>query len=296
MSVWLAIPSKRPVEQVAPVLQLWRDRGYKIALFRDWADDPIGVQAGYGEKRVDAPIVELVDRKYPGYAVAVNLLIGHVLEVDPEAEWIVTGGDDIEPEPNKTAKEIEWECKGHFFKENVLSEYRLGKWHGRDHGPVMETFGVMQPTGDRWGEHRGTHKWEPWPDHPERCIRCGQGEDSPPHAHGAYADRVCGSPWLGREFCARMYGGKGPYWPEYTHMGVDEELQAVALKLGVLWQRPDLTHYHRHWGRAQEGHQYAEAGSMPEFLKAANSVAEWDRYKRIFNARRAAGFPGSEPK
>jgi hypothetical protein len=72
------------------------------------------------------------------------------------------------------------------------------------------TFGVMQPTGDRW-------------------------------ANGSI-DRICGSPWLGREFCTRMYHGKGPMYGGYLHMFGDEELQHVATRLGVLWQRRDLTH------------------------------------------------------
>lgn len=279
MSVWFAIPSKRQPEEAEPVLKLWRERGYKIALYRD----------DYTDVPADELLVALAG--YPGYARATNMLIAHVLKYHADAEWIVTGGDDVEPDPNHTAEEIARECKRYF--KNL--------WKGTFNDDMepnrgdLSTFGVMQPTGDRWGEQRNTHPWESWPDQPLRCIRCGQEEDSPPHAHGAYIDRVAGSPWLGRAFCERMYGGKGPYWPEYTHMGVDEELQAVALKMGVLWQRRDLTHYHRHWGRAKEGHAYAEAGSMPEFLKHANTATEWDRFKAIFAARKAAGFPGSEP-
>ncbi len=273
MSVWLAIPSKRPVEQVEPTLKLWRERGYKIALWRD-----------FGEPIPESDLV-CGEARYPGYAVAVNALIGHILELQPAAQWIVTGGDDVEPDPNHSAEEIAKECSWHFLKEDY-----------RDAGEPG-TFGVMQPTGDRWGEHdiKDGHKFELWPDQPHRCIHCGQAYDAPRHMLGAYIDRVCGSPWIGREFATRMYQGNGPYWPEYTHMGVDEELQAVAVKLGVLWQRPDLTHYHNHWGRPRDGQKYGTADSMPEFLKHANSNTEWDRYKRIFKARQAAGFPGHEP-
>ena len=112
---------------------------------------------------------------------------------------------------------------------------------------------------------------------------------------GAYIDRVCGSPWMGREFCLRINQGRGPLWPEYFHMGEDEELQAVALKYGVLWQRPDLIHLHQHWGRALPGEVMAPRTRMPKFLEKANSGAEWDKYKRLFAQRSAAGFPGSEP-
>lgn len=129
------------------------------------------------------------------------------------------------------------------------------------------TFGVMQPTGDReFGDKQGP-----------------------------YIDRVAGSAWIGREFAKRVNQGNGPLWPEYFHMGCDEELQAVATKLGVFWQRPDLMHFHRHWGRPQEGERMGKRERMPAFLTRANSPEEWDRYKKLFREREAAGFPGSDP-
>jgi hypothetical protein len=122
------------------------------------------------------------------------------------------------------------------------------------------TFGVMQPTGDPW--------------------------------EGSNISAICGSPWMGREFCRRMNGGAGPMWPEYFHMFNDEELQLVALKLGVLWQRPDLTHRHEHWAR--RGNETVAEG-MPAFLERANSRENWDKMKALFEQRKAAGFPGHEP-
>ena len=129
------------------------------------------------------------------------------------------------------------------------------------------TFGCMQPTGDRWGSDASMPNCRP-----DRV---------------AYIDRVCGSPWLGREFVMTMYEGNGPYFPAYSHMGVDEELQEVAEMLGVLWQRPDLTHLHNHWAR--------ERRKMPDYLKEANSPQHWNAYKRIFETRKAQGFPGARP-
>jgi len=128
----------------------------------------------------------------------------------------------------------------------------------------------MQPTGDRWGEGQGGFA------------------DAP-------IDRVADSPWISREFARRMYGGTGPYWHEYRHQFVDEELQNVALKLGVFWQRPDLTQRHNHWGRPRDGEIMAPSSRMPAFLAEANSAEHWRKYKGIFEARRAAGFPGHEP-
>lgn len=267
MSIWFAIPSKRPPEQAKPILNMWRAQGYKLALWRD--DTAFGPE--WTETcGLDALVVD----EYPGYAKAVNYLVRLVLIADPEAEWIVTGGDDVQPDMGQIALQIGASCTEHF----------------------NGTFGVMQPTGDRWGDHRGnTHAFEKWPEKPHRCIHCGQEEDTPPHMHGAYIDRVCGSPWMGREFCLQINQGKGPLWPEYFHMGEDEELQAVAKKYGVLWQRPDLIHLHKHWGRSEPGRPLPSADQMPDFLKDANSLARWKEYKALFKYRKGAGFPGSEP-
>jgi hypothetical protein len=76
-------------------------------------------------------------------------------------------------------------------------------------------------------------------------------------------------------------------------MGVDEELQAVAQRYGALWQRPDVIHLHKHWGRGVDG-KPASSSAMPAFLQHANSGAEWDRYKKLFAERKALNFPGSE--
>jgi hypothetical protein len=198
---------------------------------------------------------------------------------DAGAEWFVCGADDIEPDPNHAAEEISGECSERFYASiELMYPPNKPKWStiplpsiggsGKDapSWKYWSTFGVMQPTGDRWGD--------------------GQG---------AYIDRVAGSPWIGREFARRMYGGNGPYWPEYTHMGVDEELQMVAEKMGVFWQRPDLTHFHAHWGRPRPGERMGQADRMPEFLEAANSPEHWKKYKETLRRRQAAGFPGHEP-
>lgn len=230
MSVWFAIPSKKPAAEAEKCLSLWRDQGYRLAIWRDTGDDPV---------RCDLTLTGA----YPGYSNAVNALCKEILSRDLDADWIVTGGDDMEPDPIYGAVEIGEQCSEHF----------------------AGTFGVMQPTGDRWGE-----------------------DDRMPNVRPdrkAYADRVCGSPWLGAEFCRRMYGGKGPLWHGYTHMYQDEELQEVAERHGILWQRRDLVHFHRHWAR--------EGRPMPTYLRTAN--AEFGKYGRIFQERKASRFPGHEP-
>lgn len=268
MSVWVVCPSARPVEHVRVWAQAWRERGYKIAIGRDSAFECTEWQ----EHGVDLCCSRI---HYPGYAQAVNWLVSYLMQERSQAEWFIAAGDDIYPDPNKSADEIARECFDYF--ENLHHERtpypRVGT-HDSDDRIAIGTFGVMQPTGDRWGES---------PNNPDPKMR------------SAYIDRVAGSAWIGREFARRVNQGNGPLWPEYFHMGVDEELQAVATKLGVFWQRPDLTHLHQHWGRPKPGHAMGHRSDMPAFLERANSTEEWDKYKALFARRSAAGFPGSEP-
>jgi hypothetical protein len=272
MSVWLTIPSARPPVEAEPILQQWRERGYKIALWRDSSEGYLETITFTNDVLTSGDIFGT----YPGYAQAINRLVACVLAKDPSAEWCVAAGDDISPDPNHTAEEIAAQCNAHFWNEYECTypPNRPAPAWGKEayysyHAYTrLKTMGVMQPTGDRWGEK---------PDHPDQHLRT------------AYIDRVCGSAWLGREFCQRVNQGKGPLWPQYTHMGVDEELQAVATKLGVLWQRPDLIHVHHHWGRKR-----GMTDDMPAFLKEVNTPKHWTAYKKLFAERQAAGFPGSE--
>jgi len=180
MNVWLAIPSAR--EESQSTLPLWKARGYKVAVFRN----------------LGASLIKCADLvlsgDYPGYAIATNALCAEILENDKECDWVVGGGDDVEPD-KRDPEQIARECTQHF----------------------AGTFGVMQPTGDRF-------------------------------AQGSI-DRIAGSPWMGRSWCLRANGGQGPFWPSFRHMFGDECLLRVAEKLGVYWRRPDLVHLHRHFMR-----------------------------------------------
>ena len=249
MSVWFAIPSKKPAAEAERTLWLWRNKGYRLAIWRDEGDEPVECDL-------------LLIGPYPGYANAVNALCREILGRYRETEWIVSGGDDVEPDPNHTADEIAQECSEHFTAHIEITR------HGSLGPQFMEncpTWGIMQPTGDRWGEDASMPNVRP--------------------DRAAYSDRVCGSPWLGAEFCRRMYGGQGPLWPGWTHMYEDEELQAVAERLGILWQRRDLTHFHRHYAR--------ERKPMPEYMRQPNS--EFAKWGKVFAERQAAGFPGHQP-
>lgn len=248
MSVWLCIPSARPVVEVNARMDKWRDMGYKIALWRDPPED-------------DVIADQVLVGRYPGYAVALNTLAVDVLRRDRLCDWIVAAGDDTDPDPTKRADDIARECSEYFagrgpadrVDENTvsmsISEFEKSR-----------TLGIMQPIGDPWADHQG------------RII-----------------ERIAGSPWLGREWCRRAYGGKGPLWPEYTHCFADEELQLVAQRYGVFWQRPDLSQHHDNWARAR-----GNPADRPAFLDEANSPEHWRKYQALFNQRKADGFPASE--
>lgn len=253
MSVWLCIPSRRPPSEADAVLKLWHDQGYKIALYCD-VGQPLPTEADFIE----------VAESYPGYGAAANyLVVRYVMATHADAEWFVIAGDDVEPDLAKTAEEIAAELVPVFAGRVVPDRSELPEEWQRS-----GTLGVMQPTGDRWGEDALSRLR--WPDAP------------------AYIDRVCGSAWYGREYCRRMYGGRGPLCEEYRHMFVDEEAQEVAKKMGVLWQRRDLTQKHRHWMR--------EPGTAaPEFLREVSGQKHWLESKALFERRKAAGFPGHAP-
>lgn len=221
MSVWFAIPSARPAVEADPLLAKWREMGYKIALLRQ------------GEP-VTADILIGTDQ-YCGWARSINALSSLVLKQDPGCDWIVGGGDDTLPDPNYRADEIARECTEHFGG----------------------TFGVMQPTGDRWAD--------------------------------GSIDRICGSPWLGREWCRRSFGGNGPLWPDFMHMFADEHLLNVAKKLGILWQRRDLTHLHKHYFRTSDD-GVNHGNPVPPHMITWNSRQHWLESRSLFNQLKAFGF------
>ena len=121
-----------------------------------------------------------------------------------------------------------------------------------DHFPNL--FGVMQPSGDG-----------------SECY-----------------DRCAMTPWVGRGFIEKTYGGKGPFWPEYFHFWPDTELFNVAHMLGCYWNRPDLIQFHDHWRR-----QGCNA-VRPQHLMAASARNGADH--EIFTKRRGRGWPGARPE
>lgn len=220
--VWFCIPSaKKPVDSRI-FLEAWRDQGYKLAIQRD-----------LGAESVEAD--RLVYCEYDGTAKSHNRLAFGVLTLHPEVNFVVFGGDDMYPDPKKRAHEVEQECLDHFGG----------------------TFGVMQPTGDRW-------------------MIDSQGL--------AGCERICGSPFVGREFAERANGGRGPCWPGFRHYFWDELLRETTIGK-CLWQRRDLIHEHDHWTR--------RGAPRPDYLATAQK--HWAADEALFRGLKTHGFPGSDP-
>ena len=136
MSVWFALPSAKPPADAQPFMDAWSDMGYKLAIFRQDGVDP----------NIRADLI--LTGPYRGWPTMCNLMAREVLERYPETEWIVTGGDDMLPDPNRRADEIAAECSDHFYRA------------------LHPTYGVMQPIGDKWGGNwqENVHKicGSPW--------------------------------------------------------------------------------------------------------------------------------------
>jgi hypothetical protein len=114
--VWVVWPTVN-LENTRKVAPLWRERGYKVAIL---------VEKPLHQEAVHIPGVDLclAQLEWKGFPRAVNNLVRAV-----GGDVVVVAGDDIHPDPTRTAQEI----RGIFL------------------GAFPDTFGVMQPTGDQYG-------------------------------------------------------------------------------------------------------------------------------------------------
>lgn len=255
--VWYAIPSANP-ELCRAHLPAWRERGYRVAVLqnRERAEIP-------------ADLVVLSDT-YPGWAASVNLLCANV--VPSSADIVVTGGDDMLPDPDHTADELASEFFGHF----------------------PDGFGVMQPTGDGFmhcAEYCGS-PWlgRGWIEH----AYTGEGPMHPGYRHN-WADHelrwvsdALGALWM-RDDITQTHahfsraGAQAPaYWHEQVgaHDRADVELFIARLLLGfpghaargtmveaAWWRERYPGTAHRHWATRYAGRLFASDDS--ELLRVA---------------------------
>lgn len=118
------------------------------------------------------------------------------------------------------------------------------------------------------------------------CVMQATGDPAGVDASGKRAaERICGSPWMGREFIETWNCGQGPFWPGYGHFFADEECKLVTESAGILWQRPGLTILHNHWS--------FRGKPRPAYMEKAS--AKWAQDEALFRQRKAAGFPNHQP-
>jgi len=111
--IWFAIPSANPA-LCRKTLPKWREMGYRVAVLQNW-------------RRGEIPADRVVwADEYPGWAESINILCREVVPKD--APIVVSGGDDMLPDPNHTAQEL----AEHFYE------------------CFTDGFGVMQPHGDEY--------------------------------------------------------------------------------------------------------------------------------------------------
>lgn len=159
MTIWFATPSARPIAEAQACFDAWMKIGCEVAASRDNPSDCDLLQLD-----CCVPI-----SRYRGYYREANELARWVLKTRPTCNIIVTGGDDIFPDPTFSADRLEAE----------FIEYFGG------------TLGVMQPTGLAWNNEiingRETQEriaWGPWLGR-EWCERAYMGKgpywDAPYH-------------------------------------------------------------------------------------------------------------------
>jgi hypothetical protein len=95
------------------------------------------------------------------------------------------------------------------------------------------------------------------------------------------AARICGSPWMGREWIKRAYQGNGPVDGRYNAFYADESLWHVAGNAQKLWMEPSLSQFHRHWSW----------GHLQRQPYHERNQKRWAEDKRLFEQSLAAGFP-----
>lgn len=100
-------------------------------------------------------------------------------------------------------------------------------------------------------------------------------------------------PWMGRDWCRRIYQGRGPLWPGYKFFFEDAENRRVAEKLGRLWLREDLLQFHDHVERLPGTDTMFNNPNLPPHKVAARS--HWAASRLLYLKRKQAGFPGHEP-
>jgi len=129
LKVWYAIPTCNVIRANAAFLK-WKRQGYKTAALVNGLPKEMA-------SKVDADVI-VYSQKYPGWPESVNILSRYL---GGNVDILVTGGDDIYPDPKHDAQEISSQFQARFGSAG---------------------FGVMQPTGEDWGGYNKKLCASPW--------------------------------------------------------------------------------------------------------------------------------------
>lgn len=129
LKVWYAIPTCNIIRVNGTFLK-WKKQGYLTAALVN------GLPREMASK-VDADVI-VYSEKYPGWPESVNILSRYLGDA---VDILVTGGDDIYPDPRHDAQEIASQFQARFGSSG---------------------FGVMQPTGEDWGGYNRKICASPW--------------------------------------------------------------------------------------------------------------------------------------
>jgi hypothetical protein len=206
--VWYAIPSAN-AENCRKNLPAWRALGYRVAVLQDGA-------------RVDVPADAIhVVPQYKGWASSVNELCRDV--IPKSAAIVVSGGDDMLPDPRSTAQELARQ----FFET------------------YPDGFGVMQPQGDAFEDtkHFCGSPWfgRAWIDR----MHGGAGPMFPGYRHFCADDELY---WVARGLDAlwirddltqyhdhfRRRGEDAPaYWSRSAHLHGSADMQLFIARASL---------------------------------------------------------------
>jgi hypothetical protein len=101
-----------------------------------------------------------------------------------------------------------------------------------------------------------------------------------PTKHGCPKDDLQ-SPWIGKPFWYKTYGGRGPFYERYFQYFGNRELYAVAQRMGALWE---------HEGIAQP----RIPQDAPDFYQKHNRAEYFDKDASTFKEREAENFIGAD--
>lgn len=252
--VWFAIPSAS-VERCRERLPAWRELGYHVAILQNQER---------GE--IPADIVEWSDT-YPGWGESINILCARI--VPKSASIVVSGGDDMLPEPTKTAQEL----AGEYFER------------------FPDGFGVMQPAGDgfMWGAN---YCGSPWFARPFfESMNRGRGP-----MHGGYRHNWADYElfWVSRCMgCLWMRDDVLQYHAHFTRDGVEEETPTWWTRNVADADRKDCELFLARKYRAFPGHEPVgreTAFDEADLLANEQGVAEW-KWNRAYAPHSMANEP-----